>query len=191
MEDRHQIEQIPAVVHDDEYLRIMRVGHYRYAERKGKDSVAFILFDDSRFRNGFNFGLIHEFKPPIRSWLTTAYGGSIDSNLPLNRLVQREVEEEAGLKVTMDAIISMGSYFVSTQMNQFCHLFIAHVNPLYLLSTDKRAAENTDALERLSSPVWLTEDQVRGTQCWKAQIILNRHLINKGANHGIELNQPR
>lgn len=175
----HPIGREPACIYDDDYLRLMQVGHYRYAERKGKDSVAFVLVDDSRWRNGRSYGLIHEFKPPIRSWLTTAYGGSLDCHRPLNRIVQQEVEEEAGIRVTLDGIVHIGSYFVSTQMNQFCHLFVVHANAPYLMGTQKEgwtAEDKKDDLERLSTPVWLSAEDALMSPCWKAQVIIRRHL---------------
>lgn len=134
---------------------------YYYAERLGKDSVAFILFDSKTNQ----FGLIKEYKPPIDEFLITAFGGSIDKDKALHEIVADEIREEAGY---IDAIIiSLGKMFVSTQMNQFCHLFLADV-------TNAKAIEREpdSYLEQQASVVWVQEKEILNGMCWKAISIL-------------------
>lgn len=146
---------------------------YHYAERKGKDSVAFIL----KHANGM-YGLIQEFKPPLQEWLITAYGGSIDSHKSLTDIVLQEVQEEAGYLPYVKQIQFLGKHFVSTQMNQFCYLFLVPVE-----SIQEMARTTTDSGEMKSQPVWLDKHQVLTTQCWKAKTILLMSEYGKGIKY--------
>ena len=49
---------------------------YQFAERLGKDSIAFICYD--RITN--EFLLNNEFKPPVNEMILGAFGGSLDKN---------------------------------------------------------------------------------------------------------------
>ncbi len=136
---------------------------YYYAERIGKDSVAFILRD----RNTNKYGLVKEFKPPINDFLITAFGGSLDKNIPQIDLVRDEVREEAGY-ICCD-ISYIGKSFVSTQMNQFCYLYLIDVTEAL-----KKVPEPQCELEKLSEVVWLTKEQVIRGDDWKAITILTK-----------------
>ena len=60
---------------NESYLTIKQAkGYYYYAERAGKDSVAFILIDRNREDC---IGVLNEPKPPLGDdvFLTTAFGG--------------------------------------------------------------------------------------------------------------------
>lgn len=109
-------------------------GYYEYAERGGKDSIAFILYD----ANTEQFGLIYESKPPLdertgeQTMLTTAFGGSIDmgDNISYQEICQTEVREEAGYEVPLENIRSVGQTLVSTQMSQMCEGFLVDVTDI-------------------------------------------------------------
>lgn len=146
---------------------------YYYAERLGKDSIAFILKKDEQY------GLIHEWKPPLQEWLVTAYGGSIDSNKSLRDILLQEIKEEAGYAPWLGAIQYMGKHFVSTQMNQFCYLFLVPVENIQGISKP----ETEDAGERKSNPVWMPRKLVLETQCWKAKTILQMEFEGMGVKY--------
>ena len=159
-----------------------------YAERKGVDSVAFILYDGSR--DGDNWCLINEGKPPFfdrnnneRFSTYTAFGGSNDGELPLDvylnlteneqinylkNIVKNEVLEEAGFDIgnDMNRIEFMSKDMVSTQMNQYCFLYLVDVSGL-----NQGKPTTTDPEEYLSYPVWMTNDQLLSGICWKAKVI--------------------
>lgn len=149
---------------DNKWIKIKKHEKYSYyyAERLGKDSIAFVLVDKSR---PGQMGLIREFKPPIDDFLTTAFGGSIDKEKSLRDLVEDEVKEEAGYIGAR--IIPMGSCFVSTQMNQFCHLFLVDIS--HATAVEK---EPDSYLEHLASVVWERESDVLIGQRWKAIVLL-------------------
>jgi len=107
------------------FLTVKQTDGYTYCERVGQDSIAFILYN----RDTEEFGLIHEKKPPLGDdvYLTTAFGGSLDSDKsPLGICIQ-EVAEEAGYVVDETQVYALGRLFVSTQMNQYCHLFLVDI----------------------------------------------------------------
>jgi 8-oxo-dGTP pyrophosphatase MutT (NUDIX family) len=138
---------------------------YTYAERKGKDSIAFILWDTKKPVK--QIGLINEYKPPISKWLTTAFGGSIDKPLPPIDICREEVSEEAGYRVHRDDCVFIGTYFVSTQMNQMCHLYVVLVD-----DSKFTGRKPQDASEEKAEVTWMNPDEVFATQDWKSITIM-------------------
>lgn len=142
---------------------------YYFSERGGKDSVAFILFD-RRFNQ---YGLVKEFKCPIDKFMITAFGGSFDQvdNNPIN-IVINEVREEAGFEVTEDNIRSLGKVFVSTQSNQFCYLFMVHID-----KRNQLELRPENSMEALATVEWLTQNEVFQLEDWKAVTILTKSYL--------------
>lgn len=160
---------------DSQFIKVKSAGKFTYAERKGVDSVAFILIatnaSDER-----RIGLINEFKPPIDSFLTTAFGGSIDQDKykdNLTQLVIEEVVEEAGFKVSENNVKYYGKVFCSTQMNQFVNLFAVEVDKL-----KQGERTTTDPLELKSSIVWTTIPEALKLEDWKVATIIAKRLAN-------------
>ena len=113
-------------------------GYFEYTERGGQDSIAFILFD----KDEEEFGLILESKPPLderfhkEMMLTTAFGGSIDSDHSNIDICQIEVLEEAGYKVELNKIHSIGQSLVSSQMSQMITGYLVDVTGLKPTKTE-------------------------------------------------------
>ena len=134
------------------------VNGYLYAERLGTDSVAFILID----RNKNSICVNHEYKPPVDKFINTAFGGSLDKNRKdgkdfndyLFDIIIAETKEEAGYIIDKENVSYMGKKFVSTQMNQFCYLFLVDVTGKTL---GDREPENE--VEASSSPIWFSFEQ--------------------------------
>lgn len=134
---------------------------YYYAERLGKDSVAFILHNEDTNM----YGMVNEFKPPIDQFMITAFGGSLDSDKTLEEIVRAECIEESGYEA--EDITYHGKVLVSTQMNQFCHL--------YLVTVEKfKGKTSTDPLESKASVVWMFKEEALKIPDWKANYILNK-----------------
>jgi ADP-ribose pyrophosphatase YjhB (NUDIX family) len=157
---------------ENEFLKIKKAENvdgrdYFYAERKGKDSIAFILWNKDKEKQ--QVGLIKEFKPPVGKFLKTAFGGSLDqpNSTPIDMCI-REVEEEAGFKVDRSKVIYVGSYFVSTQMNQFCHLYLVNVK-----EKDFVGRKPQDKSEEAAEVVWMNPNEVFLTQDWKSVTIVS------------------
>jgi hypothetical protein len=154
------------------YLTVKQTGHYCYTERLGVDSIAFILFD----RNQRKFGLIEERKPPFdvregkEVTMKTAFGGSLDSDKhsPLEITIE-EVREEAGYKVTDDDILYLGKVIVSTQMNQYCHLYLVNVTDIEFSGRDPQTQMEADSVV-----VWMTKEEVMNNVDWKAITIISK-----------------
>lgn len=142
---------------------------YQYAERRGIDSVAFICYDSSRKEQGYLLNL--EYTPPTNQFLFRAFGGSFDKDKIPVEIVIDEVKEECGFKVKAQDCLFLGKVFVSTQMNQYCHLYLVNVNSLELA---KREPENK--VEAVSCPNWrLYEDIIDGDD-WKSIAIISKYL---------------
>jgi hypothetical protein len=157
---------------------------YFYAERKGMDSVAFILVDSNRSNK---YGMINERKPPMdhrmgeEVFMETAFGGSndvIDDDTylamsesevieHLRELVQTEAREESGFDIGLDRIKFVSKELVSTQMNQFCFMFIVDVTDIEQGESDPQNAE-----EARATIIWKTLKGVQKTNDWKAKTIL-------------------
>lgn len=142
---------------------------YQYAERLGVDSIAFICYDPILEM----FLLNNEYKPPVDMFITGAFGGSIDKNKGLRDIVVDEAKEEAGFVVEANSGIygvwEVGKVLVSTQMNQFCYLFLVSVDR-------KKQAEREpeNAIEAMAKTVWMREDEIAGLEDWKAITIVAR-----------------
>jgi hypothetical protein len=138
---------------------------YQFAERRGVDSIAFICYDKSTNK----FLLNNEATPPLGIFLLRAFGGSLDKDILKDEIVKEEVLEEAGYDVDLKNIKSVGKCFVSTQMNQYCHLY-------FVMVSDKQKTERKpeNACEALAETVWLSEEEIVYGDDWKAIAILNK-----------------
>ena len=142
---------------------------YQFAERLGVNSVAFICYDKQTGK----FLINKEATPPLGDFLLRAFGGSIDKSKSYKQIVQDEVREEAGYSVKLSNIKEVGKSFVSTQMNQYCYLYLVFVN-------DKQKVERQPETktESLSHPVWISEDKINNGDDWKSIAILTKAKIN-------------
>jgi len=147
---------------------------YQFAERKGVDSIAFICYDKMTNK----FLLNNEATPPIGAFLKRAFGGSLDKDMVHEEIVKEEVLEEAGYEVELKNIKSLGKFFVSTQMNQYCYLYIVIVSDQY-----KSERKPQNACEALSEPVWLSEEEIINGEDWKSIVILNKYKKHKGGSY--------
>lgn len=164
------------VLFDNPWLKVKKNNNFIYSERKGVDSVAFVLIainaSDER-----RIGLIHEFKDPLGRFLTSAFGGSIDDekyHSDLRNLVKDEALEESGFDVENKSIDYHGKVMVSTQSNQFCHLFSVEVDKL--LQGEKTT---TNPTELAASVTWITMKDVPKLEDWKTQAIILRRMMNR------------
>ena len=159
----------PILKYDSKFLKVYERNGYAYAERLCKDSVAFILYDPSKGKK--KFAVIKEGKPPIGGGfhMMTAFGGSKDSDKPLDSIVEAEVLEEAGYKMDIrrnSRINRLGHVLVSTQMNQWCYLYIVNVKGI-----ECTGRTTTDPRERSAEVKWLTKKELLHLQDWKAPTI--------------------
>jgi hypothetical protein len=159
--------------------------YYCYSSRAGQDSVAFILYND----NDKSFGLIEEIKPPLNERenkivrLCTAFGGSCDTNNTYEEIVKNEVLEESGYEVPLDRIHHVSKTFVSTQMDQYCELFLVDVTDI-----DKtQKAEHEITFNELSeeqkknselyignSVKWMNANELMDNNDWKSITIFTK-----------------
>ena len=161
-----------------EWIKVKLNGEFYYTERKGADSIAFVLFanntDDLK-----RIGLVKEFKKPVNQAIISAFGGSIDHEKyhdNLFTLVQDEALEESGFKVEFDDIEYYGKVFVSSMMNQFCHLFGITVNKF------TQGLKTTTNPEELKSTIeWLTLPEVINLQDWKAILIVTKRMASNNS----------
>lgn len=157
---------------------------YFYAERKGIDSVAFILVDNNR---PDKYGVFNERKPPMDArygelyFVETAFGGSndmIDDAKYLSmsdseviehfqKLVKIETREECGYDIEVDRINFVSRELVSTQMNQWAYMFVVDVTDV---KQGKSAPQNAE--EAMGSIRWKNFKQVQQMNDWKTKTIL-------------------
>lgn len=149
---------------NNKFLNIKEVRHpeknvngYQFAERRGVDSIAFICWDVKRDL----FLVNKEYTPPTDEFHLRAFGGSLDKAVEQIEIVRGELKEEAGFEKA--TVVKVGSMFVSTQMNQYCHLYVALVN-----KDDQGERHPENAIEAMASTVWLTKDEIISGSDWKA-----------------------
>jgi len=140
---------------------------YFYAERKGVDSVAFLLYDIVNNR----YGLINEYKPPVGEFAITAFGGSLDMDgVSKVETVQLEALEEAGVQAERKQILALGRALVSTQMNQYCHLYVVLIENSGQIGTPTTDNPN----EQKAGVVWMNPNVIKKLDDWKAIMILSK-----------------
>jgi len=139
------------------------VNGYQFAERLGKDSVAFICYD----KNTKKFLVNEELKVPTDEFVVGAFGGSLDKDSVMIEIIKDEVKEEAGFTVSREDIKFVGRMFVSTQMNQYCYLYIAFVDQR---NQGEKKPEN--AIEAMATTKWVDEKGIMELDEWKAITIL-------------------
>ncbi len=163
-------------------------GYYEYSERGGLDSIAFVLFDNKSKK----FCLINESKPPLderydkRVQMTTAFGGSVDTDKSLEGICQIEVEEETGFEVAQNRIYKVGETLVSTQMSQIAHMYLVDVTNLKKTKIAEYEAEvseaqkDKDATEFSANSVhWMTVSEVMDNQDWKSIFIVMQSIYKE------------
>jgi len=138
---------------------------FEFAERKGKDSVAFMLYNKSSSK----FILNKEYLPPVGRFLVRAFGGSLDKNVEKTEIVKNEVLEEAGYNVSDNNIIEVGRSFVSSMMNQYCYLYFVLVEDSQFVG---REPEND--IEALAEVIELDQDEIAKLDDWKSITILSK-----------------
>jgi len=145
---------------------------YQFAERLGKDSIAFICWD----RATGEFLLNQEYKPPINEFILGAFGGSMDKDKSPEEIVIAEVKEEAGFTVTDLQVYHVGEVMVSTQMNQMCQLYMVEIDKS---KQEEREPEN--AIEAMAETKWVTcdNDDILGKlKDWKPLVIISMAQAN-------------
>lgn len=156
-------------------------GYYEYSERGGVDSIAFILLD----RNTNMFCLIYESKPPrdeienAEVRMTTAFGGSKDSENTFEEICKTEVLEETGYDVNLERINYIGQTLVSTQMSQMCHGFLVDVTNIEKTHTAEWEQETSEEQMKKdpngfsgNRVVWMDADELMQNGDWKSVWIL-------------------
>ena len=139
---------------------------FQYAERKGVDSVAFIIFNEDTNK----ILLTKEYLPPVGHFLPRAFGGSLDrENANKEEIVKSEVLEEGGYDIAYDKIIPVGKSFVSSMMNQYCYLYLVLVKDENFVG---RQPEN--AIEALAEVQEYTPNEVIELDDWKSITILSK-----------------
>ena len=138
---------------------------YQFAERLGKDSVAYICWDN----NSEQFLLNNEYKPPINEFILGAFGGSMDKDKSPEQIVIDEVREEAGFEVDEKDVHYLGKVMVSTQMNQFCHLFLVNVD-----KNKQKERQPENAVEAMAKTKWIQwgDDELDKLEHWKPLAIV-------------------
>lgn len=165
------------------FLSVKRArGYYVYAERAGKDSIAFILWNQATQK----IGLIFESKPPLdetfdtKMMKTTAFGGSLDMpEKSLAEICQLEVMEEAGYFVDLKKIFTVGTTLVSSQMSQGVVGFFVDVTGLTPGKTEteffNEAQEEKDPDEfKHNKVVWMTVEELFDNNDWKSIWIFSK-----------------
>ena len=136
---------------------------YQFAERRGVDSVSFLCYD----KKSKKFLINNEANPPLGNFLLRAFGGSLDKDVDKEQIVKEEVLEEAGYDVDFSDIKLVGRSFVSTQMNQYCYLYL-----VFVTEKNKCDRKPENATEALAEPRWISEKEIYSEDDWKAITII-------------------
>lgn len=142
---------------------------YYYSQRVGKDSVAFLLYDQERDQ----YQCLSQFHGPLARYVPGAFTGSMDKEgLSPHQITIEEVAEEAGYEVTNDfaRVLLLGKEPVSSQTSEEVNLFVVDITGL---PQRIRAPENIyeDNITRF----WFDGDAIIDKLEWKAKLIVLKH----------------
>ena len=141
---------------------------YFYCERRGVDSVAFLLLD--RDKESKPFICLEQFSSSISKFTKGAYTGSLDKDdKTLEEIVQEEVKEEAGFNVELDSIHPLGKMVVSSHSSEQVNLYLVDVTGL---QWEGKAPEGV--FEENMRDIRMNKDEIKKHCEWKAQMIVQR-----------------
>lgn len=129
------------------YLTVLDRDGYVYAQRAGTDSVAFVLYDYSRFSR--SAGLLKSPHPPRDTMKLGAFTGTIEPGMSPLEVVVMECREEAGFEVPAVRVSPVGVYNASTQSNERVHVYAVNV-----MEIRQQERKPQDDYERQSEVVW-------------------------------------
>lgn len=173
---------------------------YQYAERLGKDSVAFILFDKEKTTP---FGMTVERKPPMdfraqeeqyiseinqievnekgEVFLPTAFGGSNDqqSEIPFEAMSKEDVISHMK-NIVVGEVREEGGYnidpsrvkFISTEFvsTQQNQMCFMFIVDITGIPFDKTDPENE--MEAMARTVWASKETIFAGSDWKSKVIV-------------------
>lgn len=145
---------------------------YQFAERKGVDSVAFICYNSKVNPDNDTYGkflLNKEYTPPTNEFHFRAFGGSLDKQKSMIDIVKDEIKEECGYEVVEKKIHELGKVFVSTQMNQYCYLYLINI-----LGAKNTGRKPENKIEAMAETVWRKEEEIINGDDWKSISIIQK-----------------
>lgn len=144
---------------------------YFYVERKGKNSVAFLLED--RKVPSKPIIVLRQWHGPLGRYNVGAFTGSIDKDLSVVDIVIEEVFEEAGYVVTPDMIEHLATEPVSGNTNEEVHLFKVDVT-----NAEYKGLHPENVFEKNTFRIRMNLSEVLSNSEWKgykiAQLAYNQ-----------------
>lgn len=135
-------------------------------DNTGKDSVAFILYDKNKYPA---FGLVKQHKALVDETLVTAFEVMLTNELEIPQIVHQEVFKTSGYNVQLHQIKFLGERFVSSQVNEFCYLYVVDVTDL------THGPTNTlDLFGKSQEVVWVDKYDIQIGIDWRSQVIIER-----------------
>jgi 8-oxo-dGTP pyrophosphatase MutT (NUDIX family) len=152
------------IVFDGGWLKVKKTPRgYLYSERKGRDSVAILLYRwaETPGINKIVEVLVRMQPLPVRNnqvnddiedvdLFACPITGGIEEGEDIKACAAREVEEEAGFTIPIDKMYHVMSYYAGTQTNEEVHCFIADVTGL----TSSTPSQDGSYFEGKSHNVW-------------------------------------
>lgn len=86
------------------------------------------------------------------------------------KLLKQKSRKKTGFVVELEDIKYLGDAFVSTQMNQFCHLFIVFVD-----KENQGEREPENAIEAMAKTKWVDKKDIKEMRDWKAITIMAKY----------------
>lgn len=163
------IFESPAINEGKKFLSIVRRGdsdknHYFFSQRKGKDSIRFILYDKSKQKP---FCLLEHFEASRNDVILSAYSGSNDKQKPLIEICKEEVNEESMFdledtnRITLVKPMGLGS-----QTNEIAYLYLVDVQGL----TETEMNPQNEWEENVNH-IWLSLEEVKQKGDWASFVI--------------------
>ena len=163
------IYKAPSIAGGRKFMSIIRRGnspenYYFFSQRRGKDSIRFILYDKTRTKP---FCLLQHLEASQNKIVTSAYSGSNDKDLSLIEICREEVNEESEFtledtkRITLVRPMGLGS-----QTNEIAYLYLVDVDGL---SETPMQPENE--YEENVNHIWMSLEEVKTKGDWASIVI--------------------
>lgn len=162
------------------WVSIVKVEHpeqsgnaYYYAERLGKNSLAFILKDEEKEK----CAVLKQFSSQENNFKVGCFTGSLEKeDLDVVEHLVEEVKEEAGYDVVIeeveDRIKYVGMFPLGGITNESVYLYVVDVTGL-----KQKLKEPENIFELNTDVMWIDKSDLIKLNDWKANIIAYKYLL--------------
>lgn len=146
---------------------------FYFAQRLGKDSVAFLLIDKNREDDKYQ--ILKQYSSPYGKFQEGVFTGSLEKHgkSVMDHVIE-EVKEEAGYDVDKEQIKLITSEEVGSSTNEIVHLYLVDITGL-----EQEIREPENIFEENMDRKFVNADYINNHCGWKSKLIIH-HILHIG-----------